>query len=158
MNLSELRRLGRALSNAALASMHSAVDNSLTGTEVAILDCIRVQNGLTVGEIARRSGFAQSRVSAVVADLSGRGLLDITTDPGDRRRSLVSGTPALIDLLADSPALDAAPTLRTLFADLPEEDAKKLILSLETAARVIEPQAAAYRNRTGGNIRRGSGS
>lgn len=149
MNLSELRRLGRALSNAALASMHSSVDNSLTGTEIAVLDCIRVQDGLTVGEIARRSGFAQSRVSAVVADLAGRGLLTISTDPQDRRRSLVEGTPTLVDLLADSPTLDASPTLLTLFADLPEDDSKELLAALEKAARVIEPQAAAYRKSTG---------
>jgi MarR family 2-MHQ and catechol resistance regulon transcriptional repressor len=149
MNLSELRRLGRALSNAALASMHSSVDNSLTGTEIAVLDCIRVQDGLTVGEIARRSGFAQSRVSAVVAELAGRGLLVISTDPQDRRRSLVEATPALVDLLAESPTLDASPTLRTLFADLPENDSKELLTALEKAARVIEPQAAAYRKSTG---------
>ncbi|PPJ25795.1 MarR family transcriptional regulator [Nocardia nova] len=151
MDLSELRRLGRALSNAALTSMHLAVDNSLTGTEVAVLDCLRVQDGLTVGEIARRSGFAQSRVSTVVAELSGRGLLEIGTDPGDRRRSLVKGTPALVKLLADSPELDATPTLLTLFADLPDAEAKELITALESAARAIEPKAAAYRDRTGGN-------
>jgi MarR family 2-MHQ and catechol resistance regulon transcriptional repressor len=77
---------------------------------------------------------------------------------GDDGLFLVSGTAALIDLLADSPALDAAPTLRTLFGDLPEAEATTLISSLETAARVIEPQAVAYRNRTGGNVRKGSGT
>ncbi|MBV6756181.1 MarR family winged helix-turn-helix transcriptional regulator [Rhodococcus opacus] len=150
MNLSELRRLGRALSNAALASMHSAVDNSLTGTEIAVLDCIRVQSGLTVGEIARRSGFAQSRVSNVVADLADRGLLEIATDSADRRRSLVNGTPALMDLLANSTTLDAAPTLKAFFADVPDDEAARLITALEDAARIIEPQAAAYRKKTGG--------
>ncbi|UPW08622.1 MarR family winged helix-turn-helix transcriptional regulator [Gordonia terrae] len=154
MNLSELRRLGRALSNAALASMHNAVDNSLTGTEIAILDCVRVQNGLTVGEIARRSGFAQSRVSNVVADLAARGLLTLAVDPGDRRRSLVSRTAAVDAVLADSSSLDAAPTLQSLFDGASDDDTTRLIAALEEAARVIEPHAEAYRRSTGGRTAR----
>lgn len=151
MNLSELRRLGRALSNAALTSMHTAVDNSLTGTEIAILDCVRVQSDLTVGEIARRSGFAQSRVSTVVADLVARGLLRLADDPADRRRSLVTSTPAMSAVLADSIALDATPTLHHLFGDITGDDAERLISALEEIAEAIEPQAEAYRRSTGGS-------
>lgn len=54
-----------------------------------------------------------------------------------------------MELLADSPALDATPTSRSLFADLPDAEAKDLIAAIENAARAIEPQAEAYRDRTG---------
>lgn len=76
-------------------------------------------------------------------------LLTISTDPQDRGRSLVEGTPTLVDLLADSPTLDASPTLLTLFADLPEDDSEELLAALEKAAHVIAYQAAAYRKSTG---------
>ncbi|MFF4025489.1 MULTISPECIES: hypothetical protein [Nocardia] len=44
--------------------------------------------------------------------------------------------------------------MRSLFADLPDAEAKDLIAAIENAARAIEPQAEAYRDRTGGTRRR----
>jgi MarR family 2-MHQ and catechol resistance regulon transcriptional repressor len=151
MNLSELRRLGRTLASAALVDMRASTDQPVSPTELAVLDCLRVQDGLTVGEIARRSGFAQSRVSAVLADLAERGLVTMAPDPKDRRRILVTMTPGAQELLGDGPTFDATATLRRLLAEAPTARAEEMISMLEALARFVEPQAAAYRARTGGS-------
>ncbi|WP_181783124.1 MarR family winged helix-turn-helix transcriptional regulator [Pseudonocardia pini] len=150
MNLSEMRRLGRTLSSAALQAMQGAGDGTASATELAVLDCVRVQDGLTVGEIARRSGFAQGRVSTVVADLVDQGLLAVREDPADRRRSLVTSTARMRELAAQAPPMDAAPVLRELLREAPPERAEEIIAVLEELAEIVEPLAAAYRAGTGG--------
>src|SRR5690242_1551492 len=50
---------------------------------------VRANPGSSVGEIAERTGFPQSKVSACVARLREAGAIDAEPDPADRRRLLV---------------------------------------------------------------------
>jgi hypothetical protein len=50
---------------------------------------IRAHPDSSVGEIAERTGFAQSKVSGCIARLREAGAINTTTDPHDRRRLLV---------------------------------------------------------------------
>jgi DNA-binding MarR family transcriptional regulator len=55
----------------------------------AVLAEALARPGSAIGEIARRTGFLQSHVSAAVVHLRRRGLVMTVADPGDGRRTLV---------------------------------------------------------------------
>ncbi|WP_377268587.1 MarR family winged helix-turn-helix transcriptional regulator [Peterkaempfera sp. SMS 1(5)a] len=140
MNLAELHLFGRALSAAAVHAMQPTGSEPLSPTELVVLRCLHGQDGLAVGELARRCGFAQSRISTVVAALRDRGLLEAAPDPRDRRRNLVSTTALLRELAAAVPAVDATPLLRELLAAAGPR-AEELVAALGEAAAVLAAQA-----------------
>ncbi len=66
---------------------------SLTPGEIAVLEDALKNPGSPVSAIQVRTGFAQSHVSASVARLKERGLIETTPDPADRRRTRVQLAP-----------------------------------------------------------------
>ncbi|MGP3960455.1 MarR family winged helix-turn-helix transcriptional regulator [Nonomuraea sp. 3N208] len=88
MNIARLRRLGRRLGELA-----KAVDGEgqplLTPGEEAVFEDVLRHPGSAVGEIQARTGFAQSHVSASVARMRERGILETGPDPADGRRTQV---------------------------------------------------------------------
>ncbi|WP_055585419.1 MarR family winged helix-turn-helix transcriptional regulator [Streptacidiphilus griseoplanus] len=144
MNLAELHLFGRALSAAAVHAMQPTGSVPLSPTELVVLRCLHDEDGLAVGELARRCGFAQSRISTVVAELRERGLLEVVPDPRDRRRNLVSTTARLRELATSVPAVDATPLLHELLGAAGPR-AGELVAALGEAAAALaahtgEPQ------------------
>jgi DNA-binding MarR family transcriptional regulator len=84
-----LHRLGKRLIDLAREVTTSAGDAGLTPAEVAVLEDLLKNPDGSVGEIQARTGFAQSHVSASVARLKERRLIETTVDPADRRRTRV---------------------------------------------------------------------
>ncbi|MDP4504338.1 MarR family winged helix-turn-helix transcriptional regulator [Nonomuraea turcica] len=98
MNIATLRRLGRRLGELA-----KAVDGEgrplLTPGEEAVFEDVLRHPGSAVGEIQARTGFAQSHVSASVARMRERGILETGPDPADGRRTQVRVADAALHLL-----------------------------------------------------------
>src|SRR5436190_17929609 len=88
MNGIELYLLGRTLMKIAEESMPRSDDAELpTSVRSVYLDVVANPNS-SIGEIAERTGFPQSHVSASVARLRAIATaLETTVDPEDRRRT-----------------------------------------------------------------------
>ncbi|MEW9531655.1 MarR family winged helix-turn-helix transcriptional regulator [Microbispora sp. NPDC049125] len=87
MDGGQLHRLGRRLIDLSAAVTGEAGDLELTPGEAAVLeDVIKHPDG-SVTEVHQRTGFAQSHVSASVARLKERGLIETVSDPLDGRRT-----------------------------------------------------------------------
>lgn len=86
MNIARLRRLGRRLVELARETDGEAERPMPTPGEEAVFEDVLRHPGSSVGEIQARTGFAQSHVSASVARMRERGLLETAPDPADGRR------------------------------------------------------------------------
>jgi DNA-binding MarR family transcriptional regulator len=85
----QLHRLGKRLLALSRAVTTQAGDPSLTPGELAVLEDALIHPGSSVSQIQARTGFVQSHVSASVARLKQRGLVDTAPDPADGRRTRV---------------------------------------------------------------------
>lgn len=132
-----LYRLGKRLIDLSREVTTHTGDTSLTQAEVAVLeDALRHPDG-SVSEIQARTGFAQSHVSASVARLKERGLLDTVTDPADRRRTRVRlSAPATRAILRRASA-PADPAVARVLAD-PDRTRRALALLDELAELLLE--------------------
>jgi DNA-binding MarR family transcriptional regulator len=102
---------------------------------------IRANPESSVGEIAERTGFPQSKVSACVARLREAGAIDASTDPHDRRRLLVRPAATVSDRVAE---IRSAPIDGVLAAALGTDDPERIAdvrAALETLAQHLTPQA-----------------
>ncbi|MCK2218924.1 MarR family transcriptional regulator [Actinomadura sp. ATCC 31491] len=89
MNIARMRRLGRRLVELAKATDTGTGRPVLTpGEEAVFVDVLR-HPGSAVRDIQARTGFAQSHVSASVARMRERGILETGQDPEDGRRTQV---------------------------------------------------------------------
>lgn len=86
MNVARLRRLGRRLQELSKAEVGETEGSPLTPGEEAVFEDVMRHPGSSVGEIQARTGFVQSHVSASVARMRERGLLETGPDPADGRR------------------------------------------------------------------------
>jgi DNA-binding MarR family transcriptional regulator len=64
-------------------------DRALSPVETAIVEDVIKNPGASVTDIAQRTGFVQSHVSASVARLRERGIVETAPEPTDRRRTTV---------------------------------------------------------------------
>lgn len=90
----------------------------------------------SIQEIADRTGFPQSHVSASVAKLCTTGVLVANIDPGDRRRTLVRQAP---DIPARAKQF-SAPIDDALAAAIATDDparVREIVKTLETLAQLL---------------------
>jgi MarR family 2-MHQ and catechol resistance regulon transcriptional repressor len=88
MEMSDLYQLGRRLAEIALADL-GADELGVTAGEFLVLQDLFLNGQSTIGEIAKRTGLAQSRVSTSVQGFAERDWAFSEPDPADRRRTLV---------------------------------------------------------------------
>lgn len=93
----ELYVLGRRLMKLGEEAMPRAGFRRLPSSMQTVLVDISEHPDSSISQIVARTGFPQSLVSAAVAQLRDRGVLQTAVDPADRRRTLVR-------LSADIPA------------------------------------------------------
>ncbi|REK90931.1 MarR family transcriptional regulator [Streptomyces inhibens] len=106
--------------------------SDLGPTELLVLECLYTTGPQPVGAIAQRTGFAQSRVSAVVAALHKRGLAELGTDPADRRRTVAKIADHARTRAGEARSRDAEPTLRQMLHGLPDAEVDVVIAALKT--------------------------
>ena len=144
MNGLELFLLGRTLMKIAEAAIPAAGARPLPAAVRSVLLDIYEHPNSSIGEIATRTGFPQSHVSASVARLRALGVaLETTVDRRDRRRTLV-GPLAPADTGMAPPL--SSPINRALAVALVTDDPKEVaavIASLEFLAERLTPRALA---------------
>lgn len=89
MNAGELHRLARALREIATAATADPGEARVSAGHLAIAEDVAHHEETSVGEIARRTGLAQSLVSKTVAQMRDVGVFVTRQDPDDGRRVLI---------------------------------------------------------------------
>lgn len=102
MDAARLHKLARVLRELATDLTSEASEGRASATEVTIGMDIFEHDQTTIGEIAKRTGVAQSQVSTTVAAMLDYGLVTIETDPMDRRRRRITLDPKARRQLASS--------------------------------------------------------
>ncbi|MDP9865685.1 MULTISPECIES: MarR family transcriptional regulator [Streptosporangium] len=144
MNGVELFLLGRTLmkiGEEALPTEGLGPHSTSHRSVLIVASDVREHPGSSVGEIAARTGFPQSQVSACVARLREAGSIVTEADPKDRRRLLVQQAPEVSDRVA---AVRSAPIDTALAAALGTDDPQEIgevAAALEALARRLTPQA-----------------
>ena len=114
-------RLGQA------ATPRAGIHRLPTSTQLVLVD-VGDHPGTSVSEVVSRTGLPQSLVSAAVTRLREGGALITETDPRDRRRTLVSPSPAIAGRKAQVPTTPLEDVLR---AELGLEDPHEIAHVME---------------------------
>jgi DNA-binding MarR family transcriptional regulator len=125
-----LHRLARVLREIAIdAASDEGEQTSLS--EVAVVEDVAAHPGTSIGEISKRTGYAQSLVSRHVAELRDAGVLSTAADPRDRRRQQVTLDPrARSGFLAERGSRPLHDVLRARFPDLSRREVDSVIANL----------------------------
>lgn len=132
--LAALRRLIRALD---LHSRQLAVRSHVTGPQLVCLAALAQETTLTATELARRVHLSPSTVVRILDRLEARALVSRQRSAEDRRRVLVSATPAGRELALLGPDSEQHPVRQALL-DLPAEDRGELLRLLETLGDLVD--------------------
>lgn len=95
MDAGQLHKLARVLREIALDATADDGEAPVSAGDVAIAEHIAHHERTSVGEIASRTGLAQSLVSRTVAKMDGAGFVVSERDPADGRRRLISIAPTV---------------------------------------------------------------
>jgi DNA-binding MarR family transcriptional regulator len=90
MNAGELHHLSRTLREIATDATTVRGQAPPSAGDLAVVEDVAANPGTSIGEIASRTGFAQSMVSRIVAAMRDTGVFLAEPDPADRRRVLIS--------------------------------------------------------------------
>jgi DNA-binding MarR family transcriptional regulator len=138
MNAVELYLLGRKLMKIAEEALpRPATGGPPTSVRMILID-IAEHPDSSVGEIASRTGFPQSHVSASVARLRDLEALVTSIDPRDRRRTLTRLAPG-IGQRAQRAAVPVDAALAAALGDSDPTELKQVIEALDTLAARLSP-------------------
>lgn len=128
---------------------HSTSDRSV----LIVASDVRTHPDSSVGEIAERTGFPQSKVSACIVRLREAGSIDTTPDPHDRRRLLVRPASQVSERVAQ---IRSTPIDDALAAALGTDDPQRIAAvtaALDTLAEHLAPPALTRLRGTSGTPR-----
>lgn len=129
MDAFELFLVGRRLMKIAQDAMPAVGADELPASVRSVMVDVFAHPDSSVGEIAARTGFPQSHVSASIARLREAGVLVTAVDLADRRRLLIRRSP---DTRPDHPAPVDDAVAEALGTD---EHLQPVLAALETLAR-----------------------
>jgi DNA-binding MarR family transcriptional regulator len=136
----ELYRLARVLREVALAATAEPGEPRPAPGLVAVTEDIARHVDTTVGEIATRTGLAQSLVSTVVAKLKAAGVVHTRPDDSDRRRVRIGITEeARAHVFAARGARTLTSTLHERFPDLSPDRVARIEALLDQLVTELEP-------------------
>jgi len=98
----------------------------LTPTRFAAMVILFQQKTLSQNELGRHTAMDAATIKGVVDRLKGRGLVSITSDPGDARRNLIELTEKGTDLITQAIPLGVEITAKTL-EPLTAKEQKRLL-------------------------------
>jgi DNA-binding MarR family transcriptional regulator len=109
--------------------------SQLSGASRAVLTHLAMTGPLTVGEAAGHLQRAQSVVSEIVGQLTGKGLLERWRDPRDRRRTLVWLSPAGLEFLERDRDVLSVELLAAAFAGMTADERTALSVGVGALLR-----------------------
>ena len=127
--MTDLYQLGRRLAEIALADM-GAGELNLTPGEFLVLQDLFLHGRSAIGDIAARTGLAQSRVSTGVRAFTERGWAITSADPADGRKTLVDLTEQVRAVGTRRRETRAEGSLATALADVGPAERDALIAAL----------------------------
>lgn len=127
--MSDLYQLGRRLAEIALEDMGADGPDIAPG-EFLVLQDLFLNGRSPVGDIAKRTGLAQSRVSTSVRALAGRKWVATTADPSDGRKTLVDLTEAIRTASKRRRAGRADKALNNALAEVDDTERATLVAAL----------------------------
>ena len=140
MNAGDLHKLARVLRAIATAATAEAGEAPPSAGDIAIVEDIAGHEGTSIGEIARRTGLAQSLVSTTVAAMRDAGVVSTSPDPADRRRlSVRIDARARTHVLRARAAEPVEPALRAHLPDASDEELDRLLELLDAVADRLAP-------------------
>lgn len=102
---------------------------------MAVVDDVHRNPSSAIGDIAERTGLAQSLVSKTVAKMRERGLFTTHQDPRDGRRTLVSVADGVsVEDYAPDRARAVDDGIRALFPDITDAQLNRILLGLTVLA------------------------
>jgi DNA-binding MarR family transcriptional regulator len=119
--------------------------SELSNASQAVLQHLSLTGPLTIGEMAKHLGRAQSVVSEIALHLERSGLLDRTRDPRDRRKVLVWLSEAGLDVLERARQVLSRELLERTMAHMTSADRRALVRGVQAllaADRQVEAAAA----------------
>jgi DNA-binding MarR family transcriptional regulator len=139
----ELFLLGRKLMKLGEEAIPPSGFHQLPTSVRSVLMDVYEHPGSSVSEITARTGFPQSHVSASVTRLRESGALVTTTDPADRRRTLVSPNPEVRRGLSSLAWVPVDAVLARAIGTGDPGQAAEAVAALELLARLLTPDAPA---------------
>lgn len=127
--MSDLYQLGRRLAEIALEDMGADALDIAPG-EFLVLQDLFLHGRSAVGDIAKRTGLAQSRVSTSVRNLAYRSWVATAADPADGRKTLVDLTEAIRTASEQRRAGRADKALDNALAKVDDKERGTLIAAL----------------------------
>jgi DNA-binding MarR family transcriptional regulator len=136
-------RLGRLLTRIGEASLKRDHEGWVpAGVAVILMDVVEYPDS-PIGDIATRTGFPQGHVSTTVARLRERGVVAVTPDPADRRRTLVHVTSEFRKRVAQRKGAPIEPALTEIAGLTDPAQAAEVVAALEALAdRLLRRPAA----------------
>lgn len=134
MNLGDIHYLARRLRDAAReATIPPSLNPPLLPSEMVVFDDLAHHpGGRRIGDIARQTLLAQSRVSTVVSRLKRRGWVVTRIPPEDTRATEVEIRPEVLEGMKSVFAENAAPCLDRLLEGMGSKDRAVVQRGLET--------------------------
>lgn len=146
MDAGQLHKVARLLREVALDATADPGETPVSAGDVAIAEDITHHEKASVGEIAARTGLAQSLVSRTVAKLHDAGVVVTERDPDDGRRVLISIAPSVRTGLFRSRARrPVEPALRSRYPDSSEAEIARVVALLQELADILTSERAAAR-------------
>ncbi len=125
--------------------------HGLSAAAMAVLDQIRTEEGITLSEVARRSGMAKSQVSTTVDDLVMQGMLEKRPDPQDQRLVRLHMTD-LAYRKSRAVREEVQERLSQALAGLPEDEMAAMAGGLRTLKALLARQAVQNERRSSGAL------
>jgi DNA-binding MarR family transcriptional regulator len=113
------------------------VDAGLTPTKLVVLLTVSRHGPLRLSELAETEGINPTMLSRVTADLVALGLVERSSDAGDRRAAWVKAT-ATGKRLADRIRQERTDALKLALAELPEPDQHSIVQALPALEQLAE--------------------
>lgn len=138
MDAGQLHRLARTLREIALDATADDGETPISAGDIAIAEDIAHHDRTSVGQIASRTGLAQSLVSRTVAKMDNAGVVLSERDPADGRRRLVSIAPMVRTAVFPSRASrPVEPSVRARYPYASDAEIARVLAMLRELAELL---------------------
>jgi len=111
----------------------------LTQSQISVLVRLHQESPATVTTLAKEMGVRPQSMGATVSALQAAGLLSAAPDPKDGRQTLLSLSPACIDMIRDGQAIRHSWLLQRIQERLSPQEQAELAVALSLLGRLLDP-------------------